>query len=92
MKEATGEANITVITIVLIAIVLTVGTAIVTNVLKSTKFSSCCSSIGGAMYTGKCCVDPTYDSNTGKVSGCGTKYARNNYSSHASLAACMDGN
>jgi len=33
MKEAAGEANMTVVTIVLIAIVLGVGTFIVTNIL-----------------------------------------------------------
>lgn len=37
MKEASGEANMTVITIVLIAIVLAVGTVIVTNLMNSTK-------------------------------------------------------
>ena len=35
MKEAAGEANMTVITIVLIAIVLGVGTVIVTNLMKN---------------------------------------------------------
>lgn len=34
MKEAAGEANMTVITIVLIAIVLGVGTLIVTNLMN----------------------------------------------------------
>lgn len=34
MKEAAGEANMTVITIVLIAIVLGVGTVIVTNLMN----------------------------------------------------------
>jgi len=37
MKEAAGEANMTVITIVLIAIVLGVGTLIVTNLMNSTS-------------------------------------------------------
>lgn len=36
MKEAAGEANMTVITIVLIAIVLAVGTVIVTNLMRNT--------------------------------------------------------
>ena len=54
MKEATGEANITVITIVLIAIVLAVGTLIVNNVMNKTKESSCCNSNGGVWYNGSC--------------------------------------
>ena len=37
MKEAAGEANMTVITIVLIAIVLGVGTVIVTNLMNKTS-------------------------------------------------------
>ena len=41
MKEAAGEANMTVITIVLIAIVLTVGTIIITNLMNSTGKKAC---------------------------------------------------
>lgn len=37
MKEAAGEANMTVITIILIAIVLGVGTVIVSNLMKNTS-------------------------------------------------------
>lgn len=54
MKEATGEANMTVITIVIIALVLAIGTPIVTNVLNNSKKSSCCASNGGVWKGGKC--------------------------------------
>ena len=54
MKEATGEANITVITIVLIAIVLAIGTVVVNSVLNTAKRSSCCTSVGGIWAKGKC--------------------------------------
>ena len=37
MKEAAGEANMTVITIVLIAVVLGVGSLIVTNLMENVK-------------------------------------------------------
>ncbi len=37
MKEAAGEANMTVITIILIAIVLGVGTIVVSNLMKKTS-------------------------------------------------------
>lgn len=37
MKEAAGEANMTVITIILIAIVLGVGTMIVSSLMKNTS-------------------------------------------------------
>lgn len=54
MKEATGEANMTVITIVIIALVLAIGTPIVTNVLNGTKKSSCCAANGGVWKNGSC--------------------------------------
>ena len=54
MKEAAGEANMTVITIVLIAIVLGVGTIIVTNLMKSTSNQSKCVSCGFRWQGGAC--------------------------------------
>mgnify|MGYP004616235345 CR=1 FL=1 len=57
MKEAAGEANMTVITIVLIAIVLGVGTVLVTNLMNKTSDSSACTACGGTWSAGKCSVD-----------------------------------
>ena len=63
MKEAAGEANMTVITIVLIAIVLGVGTIVVTNLMNNIESSTAddaqaaCENNGG-----------TWDSNTGTCS------------------------
>lgn len=54
MKEAAGEANMTVITIVLIAIVLAVGTIIIRGMMTNTKRSSACSACGGSWTAGKC--------------------------------------
>lgn len=54
MKEAAGEANTTVITIVLISIILGVGTIIVKNMMSSSEKSSDCSSVGNVWYNGKC--------------------------------------
>lgn len=54
MKEAAGEANMTVITIVLIAVVLAVGTIIVRNVMTSNQKSSCCAANGGVWFAGAC--------------------------------------
>ena len=54
MKEAAGEANMTVITIVLIAIVLGVGTVIVNSMMNNSEKSSACSSAGGTWQSGKC--------------------------------------
>lgn len=73
MKEAAGEANITVITIVLIALVLAVGTPLIRSLLQSTEKSSCCSSNGGVWNDGQCFQSCTVDavgnkSCTGSVS------------------------
>lgn len=54
MKEAAGEANMTVITIVLIAIVLGIGTVVVTSLMNSNKNSTACQACGGVWEGGKC--------------------------------------
>lgn len=72
MKEAAGEANMTVITIVLIAIVLAVGTVIVNNMLKSTEKSSCCTANGGVWRAGKCYASCESASGTEGCRGEGT--------------------
>lgn len=69
MKEAAGEANMTVITIVLIAIVLAIGTVIVNKMLTSTEKSSCCTANGGVWKGGKCwesCKSDALSSCTGE--------------------------
>ena len=77
MKEAAGEANMTVVTIVLIAIVLGAGTLIVTNMMKgmSTNITSRCSQIGGYVKGGKCyCPGSTSETNVSGASAniCGS--------------------
>lgn len=54
MKEAAGEANMTVITIVLIAIVLGVGTVIINSMMSNTQKRTDCTSNGGT-WTGSQC-------------------------------------
>ena len=74
MKEAAGEANMTVITIVLIAIVLGVGTILVNSMLDSTKGSSECTSNGNIWYNGGCYPPNQCTTGTdGKMSCQGTK-------------------
>ena len=46
MKEAAGEANMTVITIILIGIVLTVGTVIINSTLEGTGKKACIQNSG----------------------------------------------
>ena len=72
MKEAAGEANMTVITIVLIAIVLGAGTMIVRNLMNSTSRSSQCSAAGGVWKNGVCnqsCDDNGNCTGTVPISG-----------------------
>ena len=54
MKNAAGEANITVITIVLIGIVAAVGAAFIPRLLNNMKAQSCCIEHGGSMKDGIC--------------------------------------
>ena len=58
MKEAAGEANMTIVTIVLIAIVLGAGTLIVTNIVGGMKSnnSTKCAQQGGS-WDGSSCID-----------------------------------
>lgn len=64
MKEAAGEANMTVVTIVLIAIVLGVGTLIVNQMMNSSERSSCCAAAGGELQGRNCLVNGTTQNET----------------------------
>ena len=66
MKEAAGEANMTVITIVLIAIVLGVGTVLVNQLLGNTAKKSACSEAGGTLAGATC----TYSKSDGSQGTC----------------------
>jgi len=54
MKEAAGEANMTVITIVLIGVVAAIATPIITSIVRTTERSACCQSLGGGWENGGC--------------------------------------
>ena len=54
MKEAAGEANMTVITIVLIGLVAAAGAILIPNLLKSTSKQACCTEAGGVWKDGAC--------------------------------------
>lgn len=63
MKEAAGEANMTVITIVLIGVVAAVGLMIVPRLMKNLGQKSCCTDAGGKWSANKCnaVAGVTYD-------------------------------
>ena len=56
MKEAAGEANLTVVAIILIGVVVAVVTPLVTNLMKSSAGRACCTDGGGYVNgeTGTC--------------------------------------
>ena len=54
MKEAAGEANMTVITIVLIGIVLAIGTGIITKLMNTTETRADCINAGNVWVNGTC--------------------------------------
>ena len=54
MKEAAGEANMTVITIVLIGVVAAVGALLIPRLLNSMNDKSCCQELGGYVSGASC--------------------------------------
>ena len=54
MKEAAGEANMTVITIVLIAIVAAIATPLISSLVTNAADRACCNSLGGTVDGGVC--------------------------------------
>ena len=85
MKEAAGEANMTVITIVLIAIVLSVGTILVTRMMGSTAKKAACSEVGGTLSGNTC----TYTAANGSSTTCTVaKCAKANAYSCGDVVTC----
>ena len=56
MKEAAGEANLTVVAIILIGVIVAVATPIVQSMMKNTQLRTCCMDAGGQWENGKCSV------------------------------------
>ena len=63
MKEAAGEANMTVITIVLIGLVAAAGAIFIPRLLGSLKARSCCTEYGGT-WSGSKCSGGSFDGKT----------------------------
>lgn len=54
MKEAAGEANMTVVTIILIGVIVAIATPIVTNMMNNTNDRATCMNEGGCWVNGDC--------------------------------------
>lgn len=63
MKEAAGEANMTVITIVLIGLVAAAGAVLIPNLLDNMQKTSVCNNLGGKR-TGDSCAYPNTSGGT----------------------------
>ena len=54
MKEAAGEANLTVVAIILIGVVVAVVTPLVTSLMGNTAKRACCTDAGGVWKGNSC--------------------------------------
>lgn len=66
MKEAAGEANMTVITIVLVGVVAAAGAILLPKLFTSMEMKSVCSEMGGTLAGKKC----TYKKSDGTETSC----------------------
>lgn len=66
MKEAAGEANMTVVTIILIGVIVAVATPIVNSMMTNVEKRSCCQNDGGTWENGACSNKKNYDKNCSK--------------------------
>ena len=84
MKEAAGEANMTVITIVLIGVVAAVGLILVPRLMKNIKAKACCTDGGGYVSGTMCCLSYNGDS-------CGSKYilTADHFKNAERFSSCM---
>ena len=57
MKEAAGEANLTVVAIILIGVVVAVATPLVNSLMKNARERSCCTDAGGVWGSNGCSID-----------------------------------
>lgn len=67
MKEAAGEANLTVVAIILIAVVVAVATPLVNSLMTNSAKRSCCTDAGGVWKNSGCTAatgSSDYDGNS----------------------------
>lgn len=60
MKEAAGEANLTVVAIILIGVVVAVATPLINSLMTTSAEKACCTDAGG-VWKGGTCVAPAND-------------------------------
>ena len=66
MKEAAGEANMTVVTIILIGVIVAVATPIINGMMTTTAKKACCMNDGGTWENNACSNGVNYTKDCGK--------------------------
>ena len=61
MKEAAGEANLTVVAIILIGVIAAVVTPLITSMMNTTAKRACCMDAGGVWKDNSCSVQYNAD-------------------------------
>ena len=69
MKEAAGEANMTVVTIILIAAIVAIATPMIKGLMTQIGRKSCCVNAGGTLNGSTCSVADGWNEST---KTCGT--------------------
>ena len=72
MKEASGEANLTVITIILIGVVVAVAIPLVNGLMSTSEGRACCTD-GGGYVDGTTCKGGTHNNEDISTIKCGNK-------------------
>ena len=57
MKSAAGEANLTVVAIILITVIVSIATPIVMSLMKNQTWKACCTDQGGVVNGKTCTID-----------------------------------
>lgn len=73
MKEAAGEANMTVVTIILIGVIVAIATPIINSMMNNTNKQACCMSNGGTWENGACVGASDECTNTDNQTGAGNR-------------------
>ena len=57
MKSAAGEANLTVVAIILITVIVSIATPIVMSLMKNQTWKACCTDQGGTVSGSTCTIN-----------------------------------
>lgn len=67
MKSAVGEANLTVVAIILITVIVSIATPIVMSLMKRQAWKACCTDAGGTVSGKTCTINGNTFQNTALI-------------------------